>query len=426
LRPASHAHACNTEGFPRDSLCATYSVWENRETRQGRKIALHIVILPAAGTNPAPEPVFILAGGPGQAATSMIPLFARNTALRARHVLVFVDQRGAGRSNPLHCDFYRVAAGAFPIDAVRACRERLSRIADLARYTTAPAMDDLDDVRRWLGHKKITLWGASYGTTAAQVYLRRHPETVRAAVLIGVMPVDELLPLNVAATGQRVIDMIFARGAFPDLPGDLRRVMDRVRKGVDVEVNGVRVRPSPVHVAEGIRHSLYGDDGRTLPALIHRAAAGDFAPLLERTIAAEVNIEHGLAMGLNLSVTCAENVPYIDDVTLARETRNTFLGDLRVQEQRAACREWVRGPVPADVHELPRSDVPVLLLSGNLDPATPPSFAERVASRLPNSRHIMFPEASHGNLGACGTRIWTEFIESGEVRNLNTGCLAPH
>jgi pimeloyl-ACP methyl ester carboxylesterase len=141
-------------------------------------------------------------------------------------------------------------------------------------------------------------------------------------------------------------------------------------------------------------------------------------------INAEVLLRQQLSMGMNLSVTCAEDVPFIDDATLAKETANTFLGDLRVREQRAACNAWVRGPVPRDVHELVHSDVPVLLFSGARDSVTPPAFAERAARYLTNSLHVVFPESSHGNWGACGTRIQAEFFDRGSVRGLDVSCAA--
>jgi pimeloyl-ACP methyl ester carboxylesterase len=125
-----------------------------------------------------------------------------------------------------------------------------------------------------------------------------------------------------------------------------------------------------------------------------------------------------------LSVSCAETIPYIDDATLARETAGTFLGDARVQEQRAACHEWVRGPVPKDVHELVRSNVPALLLSGARDAVTPPSFGERVAKLLPNSLHVIFPESSHGNFGFCGIKLIADFIDRGSVQGLDVSCVA--
>jgi pimeloyl-ACP methyl ester carboxylesterase len=83
----------------------------------------------------------------------------------------------------------------------------------------------------------------------------------------------------------------------------------------------------------------------------------------------------------------------------------------------------VRGEVPADVHELSRSKVPVLLMSGNLDPVTPPAFGERVAKQLPNSLHVIFSNASHGGAGWCGRNLMVEFIEKGSVRGLDTACV---
>jgi pimeloyl-ACP methyl ester carboxylesterase len=436
-------YACHVPGVQRDARCATYQVWEDREKKSGRRIGLNVVILPALGSEPVPDPLFILHGGPGAAATAMAPAFSRYEALRAHRDIVMIDQRGTGNSNPLNCDLYgappdlqRVVGESFPLDAVRACRERLGKIADLRLYTTAIGMDDVDEVRQWLGYNKINIWGGSYGTVAAQVYLRRHPATVRAIVLLAVAPVDELIPLHHAWAGQRAVDIILNKcvadtdcaAAFPRVRGEFLAILARVRRGVNVTVRDASatdvVRPSISGFAEGIRHSLYADDGRSLPKLIHLAAEGDLAPLLQKGIDAEIGLHGVLAMGMNLSVTCAEDIPYIDDATLARETAGTFLGDLRVKEQRAACAEWPRGAVPADVHQLVHSNVPVLLLSGERDSVTPPAFAERVAKGLPNSLHVVFPEASHGNFGSCGLNMWIDFIARGTVKGLDTSCAA--
>jgi pimeloyl-ACP methyl ester carboxylesterase len=437
-------HACRVRGVPDEVLCAIYPVSENRGRKSGRKIGLNIVILPATGSEHAPDPVFMLHGGPGAAATALASGISRSR-MRAHRDVVLIDQRGTGGSNPLDCDFFgdppdiqKVVSGTFPVDAVRTCRERLSKVADLAMYTTAAGMDDVDDVRKWLGYDKINIWGGSYGTVAAQVYLRRHGSHVRTVFLGGVAPVDELIPLHHASAGQRAVDILFDKcradaecnAAYPNLRDEFRSILDRVRKGVDVNIKGpdgkpVRVRPSFSSFAEGIRHSLYYDDGRSFPTMIHRAAdSGDLAPLLEKGINANLNLDGLLSMGMNLSVTCSEDVPYIDEATLARETANTFLGDLRVKEQRAACKEWVAGEVPADVHRLVHSDAPVLLVSGARDSVTPPSFAERVAKELPNSLHVVFPESSHGNWGPCGNQLWADLIERGSVKGLDTSCVS--
>lgn len=437
-------HACKIDGVPGEVQCATYPVWEDRDRKAGRKIGLNIVILPAlqAGAK-APDPLFLFHGGPGAAATELAG-YAVARAVRAHRDIVLVDQRGTGGSNPLDCDLYgypedlqRVVGETFPLDAFHACRERLENIADLKLYTTAPGVDDVDDVRQWLGYSKINIWGGSYGTVAAQVYLRRHGSNVRSAVLAATAPVDEFIPLHHAWAGQRAVDEIFGKchadpaceAAYPHLREEFQSIFDRVRKGVEVEVHNragqaVRVRPSVSGFGDGIRHALYSDDGATFPSRIHRAAQGDLAPILQIAINAQIALMRQLSMGMNLSVTCAEDVPFITDAMMAKETANTFLGDLRVQEQRAACKAWVRGPVPADVHELVRTNVPVLFLAGGRDSVTPPAFTERAAKFMPDSFRIVFPEASHGNWGPCGNRIQADFLERGSAKGLDVSCAA--
>lgn len=434
-------HPCSVRGISKGVLCAVYPVWEDRARQAGRKIGLNIVILAALGPGKA-EPVFLFGGGPGEAITEAAPEYAFLTRLRARHDIVLIDQRGTGASNPLDCDLYgdppdlqKVVTSSFPLDAVRACRQRLDKSADLRLYTTAPAMDDVDEVRQWLGYQQIDLAGGSYGSLAAQVYLRRHGEHVRAVELSAVVPPDELVPLHHAWAGQRAVDILFDKcdadaachAAYPNLRLQFQSIFERVRRGVEVEVRApdgrtARVHPSVVGLAEGIRHSLYSSDGSGFPALVHRAAQGDLAPLIQTAVNAELNLANVLAMGMLLSVTCAEQIPYIDDKTLAQASAHTFLGDLRVQEQRAACREWVRGPVSKDVHALVHSQAPVLLLAGARDAVTPPSFAERVASELSNSRLVVFPESSHGNFGFCGIKIIMDFIDRGSVTGLDVSC----
>lgn len=422
-------------------LCATYVVWEDRDRKTGRKIGLNIVILPALGKDRAPDAIFALHGGPGAAATDLAPGLSQTRAWRAVRDIVLIDQRGTGRSNPLDCDSYRdppdlqrVVSEMFSPDSVKACRARLEKVADLRLYTTTLGMDDVDEVRQWLGYRQVDVYGGSYGTLAAQVYLRRHESSVRTVVLASVVPVDELIPLHHAWAGQRAVDIIFDKcradtacnAAYPNLRGEFKSVLATVAKGVDVEIHfegrSARVRPSLLGFTESLRHSLYYDDGRSLPKMIHEAAHGNLAPLIERGVTAKLGLDRILSMGMNLSVTCSENIPFIDDATLARETQGTFIGDLRVVAQRRACKEWVRGPIPEDMHQLVHSQVPVLLLSGARDSVTPPEFAERVARELPNSLHVVFPEASHGNWGACGPRIVGAFFESGTLQGLDVSC----
>ena len=435
-------HPCRVEGVREEVLCATYPVWEDREKKTGRRIGLNIVILPALEHDKLPDPIFALHGGPGAGATALAPGLARESDWRARRDIVLIDQRGTGRSNPLDCNFYgrppdlqKVASEMFPAQAVRACRERLSKIADLTLYDTTPGMDDVDEVRQWLGYDKINLYGASYGTVAAQVYLRRHEPHVRSVVLAGVAPVDELLTLHHAWAGQRAIDIIFDKcradaecnAAYPNLRADFQTVLAKIRQGVDVKISAdgssARVKPSLPEFTDGLRHFLYYDDASSLPKMIHEGATGDLSPVVELAVRAQLGLDHALSMGMNLSVICTEDVPFMTDELVKSETAGTFIGDLRVQAQRQACKEWPRGTVPQDIHEPVRSNVPVLLVSGGRDSVTPPEFAERAAKELSNHLHVVFPEASHGNWGACGQQIMGDFFQRGSVQGLDVSCV---
>jgi pimeloyl-ACP methyl ester carboxylesterase len=430
--------------------CGTYQVWEDREARQGRKIGLNVVVLPALGPHPAPDAIVALAGGPGEAATEEGLGLADDKELRRSRDILLVDQRGTGRSNPLQCDFYgpdshlkaadakRLAGDLFPPAAVRECRDRLARVADLRLYTTALAMDDIDEVRAWLGYPQVDLIGGSYGTRAAQVYLRRHPGVVRSVVLDAVAPVDETLPLHHAYAGQRAIDLLFAEcaadaachAAFPNVAQELQEVMRRVDRGVRVRLPGgrtggpIEVTPSRGLIAEGIRFLTYGSSANKLPLAVHRAWKGDMTQLVAIAIEQRAGIDHLLAMGLNFSVTCAEDLPFIDDAAAARATAGTLLGDYRIREQQRVCADWPRGSIPADTHELVRSDAPVLLFSGERDPVTPPEFGARVASRLPNSLHVVFPHSAHGTEGPCADGIVRRFVERASVKGLDVSCAA--
>ena len=172
---------CKSNDGPVDALCGTFEVYEDREAASGRKIPLKIVVLPALGNEPKPDPLFFLAGGPGGGAADMAsgikPAFAR---IQSERDIVLVDQRGTGDSNPLKCELDEDSleelskADEMPLDELRACLEGYD--ADAKLYTTSIAMDDLDDVRQFLGYGAINVYGGSYGTRAALVYLRRHEE----------------------------------------------------------------------------------------------------------------------------------------------------------------------------------------------------------------------------------------------------------
>jgi pimeloyl-ACP methyl ester carboxylesterase len=425
------------EETPGDALCGSYEVWENREAKAGRKISLRIVVLPALSPSPLPDPVLVLSGGPGGAATQGV----YGSGLRQERDLVFIDQRGSGEPDRLGChlakegDLQGELGELFPLDAVRRCRDELGKKYDLARYSVAEAVDDFDEIMHWLGYGKVNLIGSSYGTRTAQVYLRRHPESVRTAVLWGVLPMDEPVPLSHASGAQRSLDLVLGmcekdaacHAKLPDPRKDFQAVMDRVSRGpVEVEVadpktkKATRVRLSREAVTDGIRLILYSaESAAALPFFFHRAAAGDWKLLGQAVVTAKAGLEEVMARGLFFSVTCGQDLPFIDPAEVPARTAGTFFGEFRVRQQTAACALWPHAQIaPAD-REAIRSDVPVLLINGDLDPVTPPDFGRRAARFLTRSLLVAEPYAGHEESPPCVEALANGLVRRGTPEGLD-------
>ncbi len=354
---------CEVNGYKGAAKCGTYEVFENRATKQGRKISLKIVVFPATGANRASDPFFYIPGGPGSSATEDAPGISQTFAkIHERRDLVFVDQRGTGGSNPLNCDFYNSADPQsylgywFPLEDVKKCREQLEPKADLTLYTTPIAMDDLDEVRAAMGFERINIYGASYGTRATLTYLKRHPEHVRSILLQGVAPTNQFMPRDFAQANERALQGVLAEcaadpechKAFPNLHDETKAVLAQLLKGpVEVEVSPdgagrqgdgapgatasrMKVKLSRDLAAEAIRYMLYGSGGAgRVPLFLHRAAQGDFVPLASSAIFYRKNLVGTGSNGLYLSITCAEDLPWIKSGEGEQLALNTFLGDYR-------------------------------------------------------------------------------------------------
>ncbi len=411
-------------------------------TAGARTIPIRVVVLPATGENPLPDPIFFLAGGPGQAATDLVRGFT-NSPLRARRDIVLVDQRGTGGSNPLTCGFYRPedeASGRFadflPIDRVRACREELERVADLAQYTTAASVADLEAVREHLGYERINLAGGSYGTRLVLEYARAHGPRVRTMVLDGAVPPSAAAPAGFGVSAQQALDGILdeclaeasCAKAFPDVRTRAKELFARLRARpmqVRLPNEETTFTLTADHVAEALRYLTYTTQNASrVPLLIEQAHGGDPSGFLQALRTQRRGSPLG---GLYLSITCAEDVRFADPDLVARD-RETYLSDYRYRQQHAACAEWPRGAMTEASRTPVRSEVPTLLVTGALDPATPPSFAEEVAGTLPNSLLLKLPSGGHGFNGldglGCVNGIRDRFIEQGSVKGIDTACLS--
>jgi pimeloyl-ACP methyl ester carboxylesterase len=445
LSAALRLEPCTIPGVPEPLRCGVLEVPEKRATPRGRRIGLRIVVVPAKEAAAGAAPLFHLEGGPGVAATVMAPLYAVELPeYRRRRDVVLVDRRGTGGSNGLGCPGDEMRSRLeqmYPAPSVADCRRSLEGRADLTQYTTDAAADDLDEVRAALGYARIDIFGLSYGTRLALVYMRRHPARVRSVVLMGPAPTDLAMPLHHAPDGQRALELMFSDcaaeagcgRAFPRLKQELAEVLDRLDKSpAAVTLDDPRSgRPVTYHLtrgafAEQVRSRLYAPASRAgVPLAIHAARRGDFGPFLKPLRSGGEG--PAIAEGLYLSVTCAEDVPFIDPAEAGRLAAGTALGLYRVREQRAACAQWPRATVSADFRRPVESKAPTLIVSGERDPVTPPRLGEEVLRHLANGRHVVIPQGAHVPIGiepvACLDGIILHFFEEPWAKDLDTRCV---
>jgi pimeloyl-ACP methyl ester carboxylesterase len=434
---------CSTPDGNTSGLCAKYEIYENRSSGKGRKIALNIMLLPAVSQTPANDPLFALAGGPGESAVQAFPLAGYTTGVRQQRDVVLVDQRGTGASNPLPCelrdprDAQAVLGEVLGVERLRACRLELDKKADLTQYTTSIAAEDLDDVRQALGYDKINLLGGSYGTRTALVYLRQHGEHVRSMTLEGVAPPQSQLALAFAHTTQSTIDQLIDRCAaddachqsFPELKQEFQTIIERLEKSpAQLKLNSTSGAVLSVTLTRGmfiaaLRPMLYVPQlVAAFPLLIHHAYQGDWNGYAASAVAILDTLDQELDRGLWLSVVCAEDVPGLTETAIRRETAGTYLGDFNVRLLQGGCREWPRGRVPRDFHAPVHSAVPALLISGALDPATPPQVSAGAARDLSNGRVVVVKDGTHGTGSPCIDRLISQFVAEGSAAGLDASC----
>jgi pimeloyl-ACP methyl ester carboxylesterase len=430
---------CRTADGNIEALCGKYEVYENRQTQKGRKIALNIMLLPSISEKPAPDPFFALAGGPGQSATEAFPPSGFVTKVRQQRDTVLVDQRGTGGSNRLQCQLWEnqtaqsIIAESYSLEKIRQCRAELEKQADLTQYTTSIAADDLDEVRQAMGYEKINVFGGSYGTKAGLVYLRMHGDHVRTLALEAVATPQYRIPLPFAKTIQSSVDRLIDRCAadaachrdFPELRQEFNGLVDRLEKSpAHFEVQHQAVTLSRAMFVNKLRHLLYVPAIASLfPRMIHSAYQNDWTLYGAAVFTLDKSLEQVIARGASFAAICAEDIPGLTDSFIKHETAGTYLGDSQVHRYQEYCQAWgPAGAIPKDFYAPVRSRVPVLLISGVLDPATPPEMAQQAAHDLVNSRLIAIKEGTHGTGSPCIDGLISDFVQQGSAAALDASC----
>ena len=399
-------------------------------------IRLAVAVYRSTGTDPRPDPVIFLQGGPGSGAVEGI-VGAYHTfiapILAERDLIVF-DQRGTGLSQPsLDCPEYsrlverQLRQGFFLgeedparyTDAVLACRDRLTRRgANLAAYTSAASAADVNDIVTVLGYEQVNLYGASYGTRLAQTVMRDFPGIVRSAVLDSAVPLEIHIYNEQAAKTDYVLNKLFegcaaqpeCNRAYPNLermyydlvarldadPVSVWGVLASDGRTFNVDVNGVEL-------TSAVFFAMYITDLIPMaPQMIDDVRQGDYT-WLRIFLAAPLNMGDGLSLGMMLSVNCHEEIfaTTPEEINAANDAypntaafgRSALFGS--AEAHYALCEAWDAAPFdPCEVEPV-RSPIPALILVGEYDPATPPAFGLQVADNLPNSYFFEFPGRGH-------------------------------
>jgi pimeloyl-ACP methyl ester carboxylesterase len=425
---AAWLRECDIRDVDGRVLCGTFEVSENRQRPNDRRIGLRVLVLKATGDTPQPDAFMPLAGGPGQAATAFAAMDARTYAdIRRNRDIVLVDVRGTGGSNPLHCDIASApwvsSPDVMPPGAIRACRATLAQRADLRMYTTEQIARDLDELRAALGIERWNVFGASYGTRLAQEYTRAFGARVRTLTLHGIAAPSLAIPLPYARDAQATVDRLFDEQTRKDLVAVLAAL---AKAPVKVSIESLEVMVSAGNLSEALRHMLYNAAAAPAAAdIVRAAAAGDYTPAAREVLRERRTFTHDFALGLFLSVTCAEDVARIDETAISMATRDTFLGDYRVRQQMEACRNWDVGTAPRTLATPLTSNVPALLISGEVDPVTPARMGAEVARTLPNARHVVLARHGHTlSIGrGCMRAALARFVESATTAGIDFSCV---
>lgn len=447
LEPTVTLVDCFVPKIRSKAKCGTLDVAEDRSKpmSETNKIALNIVLLPKFKEESKEYPLMFLAGGPGQAATELAPALDRVLSeTRQQHDILFIDQRGTGKSSPLACDDDTLDNLSFDDsdiniqeDVTKCLKEMTGR--HLPSYNTYDSIKDFEAVRQALGFDKVHLLGGSYGTRAGFAYLKLFPQSIATAILDSNAPMELVIGMF-GKTSERAFDMLLAdctaddkcHEAFPNLKQDFLSLMATLDKGPIKTKTYHPATGKPIEaflsknkVSEAMRSTLYDLGSRQmLPYMINRAANGDLRFLnafIGRTVDSERS-DGGMYPGLTMNILCNEDIPRGAASDFKADADNYFNGELGHSNFTDVCQFWPKWSAPADFAEPVTADVPVLLFSGSYDPVTPPAYGEMALKNLPNAKHVEIKNGSHvASIRQC-TDLISAFISAGSFEELDYSC----
>ncbi|MBZ0310041.1 MAG: alpha/beta hydrolase [Anaerolineae bacterium] len=431
--------------------CGYLMVPEDHQQPEGNIVRLHVAVFRSTSPAPEPDPIIYLEGGPGGSALETVGYaydFLVEPFLPNRDFIVF-DQRGTGYSQPyLGCpELFDVGYDTIDqfllpsedvsanLEAVFACHDRLvEQGINLSAFNSAQSAADVEALRQLLGYEQWNLFGISYGTRLALTVMRDYPEGVRSAILDSSYPLQVNLYIETPANMHRSMDTLFAGCAndpdcnsrYPNLEAVFFKLVDQLnREPVLVELDDYYHDDYKVLVTGDdfiglLFRSFYSEMLiPTLPSVIYKARNGDYSELAWLR-AQSVGGGGSNSMGMYYSVQCSEEVPFgsPDDVIAGANdhpqvqnffTRSYYLGKAIF----TVCKTWQPNGISPIENDPVVSDVPALILSGEYDPITPPTWGKMTGETLPNSHYYLFPGMGHGVSVAadCPASIMMEFLD---------------
>ena len=433
------------DGYPGIAArCGTLMRPVNPADSESALIPLRVALVPALSLEPEPDPLVAIAGGPGQGSIQFYASYAQAfDKVRRKRDILLLDQRGTGESAALDCEISdELIEGQFSLEqTVAETQSCLAALPYDPRYfTTSIAVQDLEALRMALAIPQLNLYGVSYGTRVAQHFLRRFPDSTRTVILDGVVPPAVALGPVIAIEAQKALDAIFDRCAengecnqrFPNI----RSEFASLRLALSAQPVSLEL-PNPLdghlqqisfgasELAGAVRMLSYHPNTVALiPLLVHEAANGNYAPLASQFLMIAESMEDVLSLGMHNAVVCTEDLPYVDGTSISRDAlEQTYIGPMQADALQAICSVWPRGVIDDDFKLALVSDKPVLLLSGEADPVTPPHYAEQVAATLGNVKHLTGLRQGHGQImRGCMPDIVGRFVDSARIEALEEDC----
>ncbi|MEM6640728.1 MAG: alpha/beta fold hydrolase [Pseudomonadota bacterium] len=418
---------CHIDDIQTQAQCAYLDVPLDWAEQSGDSLDLFVAVVPPSGGAVTDAPIYVLAGGPGQAASDLGALIsgALVPARRGREVIL-IDQRGTGKTAPFDCDVpLDLSAGGG--ETARNCLAAAQH--DPRHFGSDAFINDIHAVRNALGHNTIHIWGGSYGTRAALLYLARFEHTVQSVVLDAVAaPVTPYLALSTSSAGRALEHTLSACASDPacaDTFGDLDAQLDNLLTELatsprSVPINGAQVDVDHEWFLGGLRGALYSPQSSAwIPLAISQFSEGNSGPWAAMADAT-AGIVSELSLGTLLSVACGEEVTRLD----AKDNTTSVFDGLSLAFFDEACAVWPSAAPPQEHAQAVHSERPVLLLSGEFDPVTPPAFADAAAADLSRSRHLIVPDGGHiSTASGCMPELIATFLDTLDPAALDPSCL---